>query len=176
MTVVVNTSKRVAPKQALRTWLAEVTEDAHEVSYSQLTLLAQQEFGDDPEFVHAAATAFIASVLPEVLGEIMRHRRRDMVSVHSGYVSGERISLSAMDRISRVLEGTGQGGFKSLLEHTKPELLALNERDELQMATTRKWVGFRGDLAAKMNNSQIVADLKPAFIEGTWARYFQTGD
>lgn len=168
------TTERVSPRLALRSWLREVTDDAHEISYTQLTVLAQQEFANDPEFALAAAQEFIAALIPEMLGELMRHRRRDMVSVHSGYVSGEKVSLSAMDRISRVLEGTGSGGYKSLIEHTKPELLALNERDELQVATTRKWIGFRGELAAKMTNTQIVGDLKPAFVEGTWARYFAT--
>lgn len=161
-------------RRVLRAYIAEASKDLDEISYADLIEAARRDLGNDEDFAYAAAEEIISMFVPEILREVMRSRRHESIELAHGYVSlNEGTGVSAMERISRVLEGTGSGGYKSLLVHRKAELLALNERDEKQMATTRRWVGFRSELASKMNNTQLVQDLDPQFLDRAWRRHFQ---
>lgn len=163
---------RINFRGILRRYIEEFTEGVDEVTYSELIEFAQHDLMVNDEIVLAAAEELVSVLVPEILREVMRGRRHEVVAVSSGFFSQKRVDETAIERISKVFEGTGHGGYKALFLHRKFELLDLNRRDELQMATTRKWVDFRGELAERMNDTQVVGDLNQTFITNTWNRFF----
>ncbi|MCC6645691.1 MAG: hypothetical protein IT374_08990 [Polyangiaceae bacterium] len=158
----------------LTEFVREATDGEDEVRTKDLVDLACKRFQGDAEFAEAAARDLIPALLPDIVEGLFHRRKNDMVAVASGYVSKRKVELTARERLMNVYEGTGTGTRKALLACTKRELLALAERDRTNVVEpTLRWIAFREDLAARMNDKQVVGDLAGRVLQTVWNAHFK---
>ena len=156
----------------VREFIQHIIEGEDEINNHEILEYATKRFGDDDEFKSAAARDALSVIVPEVLRNEIKNRRDEFVQTPAGASRRSKIDLTARERLASVFEGTG-AGYKSFLALRKRDLLVLNERDAKTIETQKRWVAFREELAAGMNDTQTVGDsFKGADLEASWKRHF----
>lgn len=151
-------------------FVQEVLDGSDEIRTTDLVEHALSRFESDEEFARAVARDVISVVVPEVLRSIVHRSKRTMLSTPSGVIRRDSLEKTARERLSRVFEGTG-GGYRSILDLNKSQLLTLNERDAKQITGLIRWVDFRADLASQMDDSQVVRDLPSGVLTDLWGKH-----
>ena len=159
-------------KSMLRRFVNDIIGEYDDVDYGELIRRATVEFSRNPEFQLSAAHDIIPMLITHVLRDVVHHRK-DAVVTSRGYLRNSRLEATTREKLERVLESTGNG-YRRFLDLKKPDLLALNDRDNQQIRSMSKWVSFRSDLAGRMSVSQVVADLPSGTLDQVWRSHFDT--
>lgn len=160
----------VRPVRAIvREFLLPIVEGEDELDQTVLTNLAYMRFADDDEFHRAVSRDVIPILISEVLGAIIHEKKSTHIRTPSGAVTRESL-LKSEERLREIFESTGSG-YRSILRLTKRELLDLVDRDEKVIGSLTRWNNFRLELAAKMDDDQIVADLPENLRDEIWEKH-----
>lgn len=159
-------------RSILREFIEHVVEGEDEIDRDELIAYALRRFDGDAEFAAAAARDVIPVAVPQLLTEIIRHRRTEMIATPRGAVSRRKVELTAREKLGRVFEATGMG-YRSFLLLRKKDLLTLNARDEREVETRLVWVAFRSELASRMDDIRPVGDAFTSVeLDGVWRKHF----
>lgn len=163
-------AKTVTVRSVILAVIKDALEDTGEVDQEAVSDFVINYVADDTEMVAALLRETLPALVSDVLQKYVHQQKSEVLRIPTGAISRVKVEATVRERLAKIFEST-RDGYKPILSLTKAELLDLNERDQRTVDSTMRWIGFRSEIAAAINEGQTAGELPSRVLQSAWNRH-----